>query len=450
MKIEQWPLDRIKPYPRNARKIPEAAVLKVAESIKQFGWQQPIVVDENGIILVGHVRRLAALHLKLEVAPVKIEDQLTETQKRAYRLADNRSHEEATWDKQMLAAELGDLQALDVAAFTAFDAEDLMGIKGVTAAAGEDELPEQGAPVTRPGDLWMLGGHRLICGSCTDAAIVSLVLGDIRPELLVTDPPYGVNLEMEWRDRAGHNSKGAAARSYMQKHVRQPGHSTTSISGDDQADWSAAFELVPALRVAYVWHATSKTLDVAAGLVRIGFDLKQQIIWLKTVAAMSRQAYHWKHEPCWFAVKVGQRVGFVGPKDQTTVWEAASPKQIMAGSTEEKWDHPTQKPVVLMERPIANHRGDVYEPFGGSGTTIVAAEKQNRRCASTEIEPRFCDIIVRRWQKFTGKEATLDSYLVHKADGSAERQPGSRATFEHVMQGRQLEGQDAIAEETLA
>ena len=203
-----------------------------------------------------------------------------------------------------------------------------------------------------------------------------------------------------WRDVA-HAAIQRAPFSYMKIAMGGKG-----ISGDTIADWSPAFALVPSLNIAYVWHATSHLIDVAIGLQNIGFECRQQIIWHKTVAAMSRSAYHWRHEPCWYAVRKGKTADWCGTRDQSTVWDAASPKHIMSGSKEERFDHPTQKPVILMQRPIENHRGDVYEPFSGSGTTLMAAEITGRRCFAVEIEPRFVDVAIQRWQNFTGNTAT--------------------------------------------
>jgi DNA modification methylase len=265
---------------------------------------------------------------------------------------------------------------------------------------------------------------------------VTRVLSGGKPTLLITDPPYGVALDMEWRDRAGLNGCGPAESSYMKQRIE--GHTTTSISGDTIADWSPAFALVPSLGIAYVWHATSHMIEVAQGLQSIGFELRQQIIWEKTVAAISRQAYHWKHEPCWYAVRKGQTAKWIGTKDQTTIWEAASPKQISSGSKEQKFDHPTQKPIALMERPIKNHDGAVYEPFGGSGTTLMAAETLGRNCYSIEIEPRFVDVIVTRWQNFTGRTAILDGTQQTFEEAKLERR-----TVEDIAQESNTESNDA-------
>jgi DNA modification methylase len=334
------------------------------------------------------------------------------------RLMDNRSHEEAGWDFELLGPELIDLQRLGFGLeLTGFDEQELASAMlqksdGLTDPDECPPIPE--APVSRPGDLWLLGPHRLLCGSCVESADVARVLDGGKPTLLITDPPYGVELETKWRDRAGLGSEPVGPGDAIH---RTEGHTITSMAGDTIADWSPAFALVPSLAIAYVWHATSHMIEVAEGLQSIGFELRQQIIWEKTVAAISRQAYHWKHEPCWYAVRKGHTAKWIGTKDQTTIWEAASPKQISSGSKEEKFDHPTQKPIALMERPIKNHDGAVYEPFGGSGTTLMACETLGRNCYSIEIEPRFVDVIVTRFQNFTGRAAILD---------------GSQQTFEQV------------------
>lgn len=412
MTIETWPLDRIKPYAQNARRIPKAAVDSVAASLKEFGWRQPIVVDRDGVIVVGHVRRLGALQNGWTEAPVHMASNLTPEQTRAYRLMDNRSHEEAGWDKSLLSLELADLSKLNfdltLSGFAEAELNRLLPRAerdDNTAALLEkaDELLRKWA--VERGQVWTIGKHRLMCGDCLDPPDVARAGGDYEPFLLVSDPPYGVSLDMEWRDEAGHNDEGPAARSYMKLAMNGQG-----ISGDTRADWSAAFELIPSLDVAYVWYASAHTVAVLTGLERIGFEVRQQIIWAKNVAAMSRSAYHWKHEPCAYAVRKGKSARWVGGREQYTVWEAASPKQIFGHSKEEKLPHPTQKPIALMRIPIANHgrNGDVvYDPFGGSGTTMAAAELENRICCCIEIEPRYCAVILERMAAM-GLESKLE------------------------------------------
>lgn len=410
---ELWPIDRPKDYQKNARKWSAQAIEKVASSIDEYGWRQPVVVDANDVIVIGHLRRAAGKFLGLTEVPVHVARDLTPAQIRGLRLADNRTNQEASWDEDVLALEIAELGGLDFdLSLTGFDVHELDSLLrdplDEERADVAPPLPE--VAVTRLGDLWLLGPHRVLCGDATSKNAVARVLGEHKPLLMVTDPPYGIQLDSEWRDRAGINKRGPAQPSYMKK--RTEGHTETTISGDTIADWSKAFELVPTIEVTYLWHATSHMIEVAKGLERIGFVLRQQIIWLKTVAAMSRSAYHWKHEPCWYAVRKGSTAHWVGTKDQTTVWDAASPKMIMGGSHEEKFDHPTQKPVELMRRPILNHtkRGAVvYDGFLGSGTTLMAAELSERICCGLELDPKYCDVIVERWQQFTGKTARLDA-----------------------------------------
>jgi DNA modification methylase len=225
---------------------------------------------------------------------------------------------------------------------------------------------------------------------------------------MVTDPPYGISLDSEWRDRAGLNRFGPAEASYM-KH-RTEGHTNTSISSDTRADWSDAFALVPSLKVAYVWHASLFIREVLDGLLRIGFLYPQQIIWNKGRVVLTRTHYWYQHEPCFYVRK--KNAPWFGEAGKcSTIWDVESPKFIMGSSDEEKFDHPTQKPVELMRRPILNHtkRGElVYEPFLGSGTTLAAAELTKRVCCGIELDPKYVDITVLRWQGLSGKDAKLD------------------------------------------
>ena len=282
-------------------------------------------------------------------------------------------------------------------------------------ASLEEEAPSEevplppAVPTSRTGDLWLCGPHhRVLCGDSTDAGDVARLLGDSEPSLMVTDPPYGIELDSEWRDRAGLNGCGAAEPSYL-KH-RTEGHQNTTISSDTRADWSEAFELVPSIQVAYVWHASIFTREVLDGLLRIGFLYPQQIIWNKGRIVLTRTHYWYQHEPCWY-VRRKNSPWYGKAGENSTIWDSASPKFIMGGSDEEKYDHPTQKPLALMTKPILNHtrRGElVYEPFLGSGTTLAAAETTARVCYGIELDPKFTDLVIQRWQGMTGKKATLD------------------------------------------
>ena len=316
------------------------------------------------------------------------------------------------WDDDLLAIELKETSEgfkLDLS-LTGFDMRQMTSYLRSGPQAGEDDVPEPGEPITKPGDLWGLDEHRLLCGDCTNAESVAAVLAGARPLLMITDPPYGIRLDSEWRDRAGLEWLRAAPEpSYMKK--RTAGHTETTISGDTISDWSHAFELVPSIESAYVFHASVYTREVLNGLERLGFLYPQQIIWNKGRTVLTRTHYWYQHEPCWYVRKKNARwFGTAG--DNSTIWDSPSPKFIMGGSDEEKIDHPTQKPVELMRRPLLNHtvKGDaVYDPFLGSGTTLIACETEGRRCYGLEIEPRYCDTIVARWEKITGKKAVRHS-----------------------------------------
>jgi len=408
--VQNWPLKRLIPYEKNPRKN-DSAVDRMCASIEEFGFKIPCLVRGNGEVVDGHLRLKAAHKLGIAEVPVILCDEWSPAQVRAFRLMVNRSVTWANWDDELLAQELRDIEesGLDIA-LTAFDSKEIDDL----LASLEEEAPSEDVPLppavpaSRTGDLWLCGPHRVLCGDSTDAADVARLLGDSEPFLMVTDPPYGIELDSEWRDRAGLNGCGAAEASYMK--TRTEGHHNTTISSDTRADWSEAFELVPSIQVAYVWHASLFTREVLNGLERIGFLYPQQIIWNKGRTVLTRSLYWFAHEPCWFVRKKNAPwYGKAG--ENSTIWDSPSPKFIMGGSDEEKYDHPTQKPLALMTKPILNHtrRGElVYEPFLGSGTTLAAAETTARVCYGIELDPKFTDLVIQRWQGMTGKKATLD------------------------------------------
>ncbi len=405
-------IDSITPYARNARKIPSQAIEKVAASIREFGWRQPIVIDGQGVIVCGHTRWLAAQKLGLRQVPVHTASNLTPAQIKAYRLMDNRSHQETAWDFDLLTTELVELRGLDLDLdLTGFDARE---IDSLLFGAEDDEradlapaLPEH--PVTIPGDLWICGPHRVLCGDATSAEDVARLVGGVQPFLMVTDPPYGVEYDPPWRERAGLGRQ------------RQVG----TVVNDHQADWSAAYKLFTG-DVAYVWHAGVHAVEVADSLAAAEFQIRSQIVWAKQHFALSRGNYHWQHEPCWFCVRKGHSSRWRGDRTQSTVWQVANLNSFGGNRDEIATGHGTQKPVELMRRPILNHteRGDrVYDPFLGSGTTLIAAEQTERACYGLEIDPRYVDVIVRRWQEFSGNRTML---------------AGTDQTFEQVRAARQV------------
>ena len=278
--IEIWPIDRLIEYPRNPRKN-DGAVDRMCGSIREFGFKIPVLARSDGEVVDGHLRLKAARKLGISEVPVILCDEWTPAQVKAFRLMVNRSATWADWDEELLALELQDIQEADFdLTLTGFDPGEIDGLLALDdeeKANATPPLPE--TAVSRAGDLWLLGPHRVLCGDATSAEVVARLLGERKPRLMVTDPPYGIELDSEWRDRAGLNGYGPAEPSYMKK--RTEGHTETSISGDTRADWSDAFALVPSLEVAYVWHASKFTREVLDGLLRIGFLHHQQIIWNK-------------------------------------------------------------------------------------------------------------------------------------------------------------------------
>ena len=336
-------------------------------------------------------------------------------------------------DEEKLKALLAEISVDDAGLLALLG--DLGGNEPKAGLTDPDEVPEPPAdPYVQPGELWRLGDHRLLCGDATSPADVARLLDGAAPTLLATDPPYGVQLDQTWRDGVyngprkrvkGWGVVAGAEKPYMMREVpdtepdaeeaspakrghHTAGHRNTSISMDTRADWSEAFALVPSLQVGYVWYASIHTLEVLSGLQTIGFELASQIIWDKGLFSVGRSWYHWVHEPCVVVRRPGVPNLFIGERDQSTIWRAPSPKRIGGGSKETKEDHPTQKPVLLSEIPIRNHlrAGEaVYEPFSGSGTTLLAAETLGRRCFAMEIDPKYVQVAIERWQAFTGKTA---------------------------------------------
>jgi DNA modification methylase len=394
--VELVPIERLLPYAGNARIHDADQIARIAASIARFGWTVPALVDERGVLVAGHGRLLAARHLGLKEVPVIRLDHLTDAEARAYRIADNRLTEIAGWDEEALAAELARLgeDGFDLS-LTGFGEEEigrlLDGLDDGVGDAGEDQVSEPPAdPVTRPGDLWLLGPHRLLCGDATVATDVEQLLDKTVPHLMVTDPPYGVDYDPGWRNKVG---VSATAR-------------TGKVKNDDRADWREAWSLFPG-DVAYVWHAGVHACTVAESLEVCRFRIRSQIVWAKPRFVLGRGDYHWQHEPCWYAVREGATGRWQGARDQSTVWSIGNDN-----AEDEATVHGTQKPVECMRRPILNNsaRGDaIYEPFCGSGTTLIAAEKTERVCLGIEIDPRYCDVIVGRWQKLTGCKAVLES-----------------------------------------
>ena len=398
LRVERLPVASLVPYAANARQHPPEQVAQLAASIGEFGFTVPVLVDDAGVLIAGHGRILAARALGLVEVPAIRLSHLTEAQARAYRLADNQLALTSTWDESLLAAELRALRTDE------FDLG-LIGFDGATldrllseaepdapaAPAGDPDVPAPeppAEPVTRPGDLWLLGPHRLLCGDSTRASDVARLLGGARPHLMVTDPPYGVNYDPEWRNEAGVSATMRTGR----------------VANDDRADWREAWALFPG-DVAYVWHAGVHARTVIESLEAAGFAVRSQIVWAKPRFVLGRGDYHWQHEPCLYAVRKGATGHWQGARDQATLWPIGT-----GGDEDAATVHGTQKPVECMRRPILNNSAPgeaAYEPFCGSGSTIIAAETTGRVCYAMDIDSRYVDVAVRRWQVFTDRAAVL-------------------------------------------
>ena len=404
MKIENIAIESLIPYARNSRTHSEEQVAQVAASIKEFGFTNPVLIDEQGGIIAGHGRTMAARKLGLAEVPCIRMSHLTEAQKRAYVIADNKLALNAGWDEKMLALEFKDLQDmgfdLELTGFGLGDIDELLAELDATPEGNteEDETPAvQAELVSKLGDVWSLGKHRIMCGDSTNGEQVKMLLGGGMPHLMVTDPPYGVEYDADWRNNARRADGTPIA-----------GRAVGKVLNDDRADWREAWALFPG-EVAYVWHADAFSHTVADSLVSCNFRLYALIVWGKNQMAIGRGHYHHKHEPCWYAVKKGGTGHWQGDRKQTTLWSIDKPTKSETG-------HSTQKPIECMRTPIENNSkaGDsVYEPFSGSGTTIIAAEQTGRICYAMELSPAYDDVAVRRWQQYTGKSA------VHAVTGQA-------------------------------
>lgn len=392
-------LDSLKPNPANPNKHPDAQITLLAKIIKAQGWRNPIVVsNRSGLITKGHARLSAAKLLGLDVAPVDRQDYADEKTEWADMIADNRIAELAEPDRSMLADLMEQIDDgsfdMDLTGFDSAALEELMTaappLSDVDAEPQIDkaeELREKWG--VKRGQIWELGDHRIMCGDSTEKRDVDALLAQERPFLMVTDPPWGVNYDANWRnevDRANGKPYGARA--------------VGKVTNDDRADWREAWQNFTG-GVAYIWHAGNKASTVSDSLTAVGFTIRSQIIWAKNNIVISRGHYHPKHEACWYAVRDGSTGRWKGDHSQTTLWEIDKPMKSETG-------HSTQKPTECMARAIRNHKAvEVYDPFVGSGTTIIACEQLGRKCRAMEIDPGYVAVSIQRWADATGKTPKL-------------------------------------------
>lgn len=387
----------VRPDPANYNRHSEAQVAQIAASIVAFGFDQPILARRNGLIIAGHGRWQAAKQLGMTQVPVVYTD-LDGIDATRRMIGDNRLAALAEPHAETLAELLRQLQAEDALGGTGYDDVAVEALLKEVAGAmppADDPGPQvdraaelQAKWGTALGQAWTLGEHRLVCGDCTDPAVVAAVLAGATPKICVTDPPYGVEYDPAWRQEAAEHGHLAYA----------PGR-IGEVLNDARVDWTDAWRLVPG-DVMYCWHADRHASKVQGNLEDAGFEVRCQIIWSKSNFPISRGHYHWRHEPCWYAVRKGATAGWIGDRKQTTVWEINLDRNVEGG-------HGTQKPLECMERPIINHEGDVYEPFCGSGTTLIAAERQRRRCYAVELSPAYVAVTLQRWADMTGQMPRL-------------------------------------------
>ena len=384
LKIEYMALDKLKPYEKNARKHQEADLSTIKASISEFGMSDPIGVWGKGNIIVeGHGRYLACKELGIDKVPVIHLDHLTDEQRRAYALAHNKTAEMSEWDFDLLGDELADILDIDMSDFGFDLSED----EDEETEIIEDEVPEEVEPIAKQGDIWQLGRHRLMCGDSTSIDDVEKLMNGNKADMLLTDPPYNVDYEGKTKDKLKIKNDSMDNDSFRQ-FLRD-----AFTSADTVMKQGAVF---------YIWHADSEGYNFRGACFDIGWKVRQCIIWNKNCMVMGRQDYQWKHEPCLYGWKDGASHLWASDRKQTTVIDMAKPVKSDL--------HPTMKPVALFDYQIKNNTkcGDiVLDLFGGSGTTIMACEQNNRIAYSMEFDPHYVDVIIARWEKFTGQKAVL-------------------------------------------
>ena len=407
-RIEQWPLERLKPYARNAKTHGADQVAKIAASMAKFGWTNPVLVGSDGEVIAGHGRILAAAELGLTEAPVIVLDHLTEEERQAYRLADNKLTELGAWDEALLAAELQALAADDFdLSLTGFSDAELDQLLALDVGGGETTegpsvppvvVPEPPRnPASRTGDLWILGDHRLLCGDSTSAADVRRLMNGERAALFATDPPYLVDY-----DGSNHPTRN------------KDWSPSYGVTWDDSSQGAELYDGFIAAAVAeaiaedaawYCWHASRRQAMLEACWEKAGAFVHQQIIWVKDRGVLTRSHYLWKHEPCFMGWVRPHRPPKVADETLASTWV------IPSLNGDERPDHPTPKPLDCFAIPMRQHvaRGGLcYEPFSGSGSQIMAGEATGRRVFAMEISPAYVDVAVERWQTETGRDAILD------------------------------------------
>lgn len=409
-KIEHWPIEKLIPYARNSRTHSPEQIDQIVASIKEWGWTTPILVDEQGGIIAGHGRTLAAQRLRMPQVPVMVARGWSEAKKRAYVIADNRIALNAGWDNEMLALEFKDLmeQGFDVelTGFSQDEIDALMPEQLEEGLTDPDDAPEAPAnPVTVQGDVWVMGNHRLLCGDSTSIADLERLCAGQMVDMWLTDPPYNVAYEGGTKEKLT---------------IKNDSMGDTQFREFLRDAYTAANAVMKAGAVFYIWHADSEGYNFRGAAKDAGWTVRQCLIWKKSSLVLGRQDYQWQHEPCLYGWKEGASHLWASDRKQTTILEFDKPAR--------NGEHPTMKPVALFEYQLLNNTkgGDiVLDSFGGSGTTLIAAEKNGRVARLMELDPKYCDVIVTRWQAFTGKHAHLESDGRSFTEVMGERSPNS-------------------------
>lgn len=391
--VDHFPSIKLHPselhgYERNSRTHSAEQIEQICNSIKEWGFTNPIIIDESNMVIAGHGRLEAALQLKLDSVPCVQVSGWSDAQKRAYVLADNKLALNAGWDNNLL---LEELHAIDEMGFNielaGFDLDDLM--DDVLGGEDEDVVPEPPAtPVTVEGDVWLLGDHRLMCGDGTDKSSLQILMNSGSADLLVTDPPYNVGYTGKTKDSLT-----------IKNDSMEDGDFRAFLT----AAYSAADSVMREGASFYVWHADSEGFNFRAAAVDVGWKIRQCLVWVKNTMVLGRQDYQWKHEPCLYGWKDGASHYWGGDRKQTTVLDFDKPAR--------NGEHPTMKPLELISYQIKNSskRGwSVLDMFGGSGSTLIAAENLDRKCFIMELDPKYCDVIINRWQKVSAQKAVLE------------------------------------------
>jgi DNA modification methylase len=395
-KIEVIGIEKLIPYAKNSRTHSDEQVAQIAASIKEFGFNNPVLIDKYDVIIAGHGRVMAARKCGLMEVPCIRLGHLTETQRKAYVIADNRLALNAGWDNELLTIELNELLADDFALdILGFNPDELKALldpvtptEGLTDEDAVPEVPEE--PKTKPGDIYRLGRHRLMCGDSTSIDAVEKLMDGYQADLLNTDPPYNVDYDNSSRPKPG-KALGKIQNDTMDNE---------SFYEFLRSAFTCAYTVLKDGSSAYVWHADRETINFKKAALDSGFEFAQTIIWKKPML-LSRTRYQWAHEPCLFFVKGSPY--FTDDRKKTTVWD-------FGGYDKSKNVHPTQKPVFIPEEAINNSSkqgSNVLDLFGGSGSTMIACEKLGRTNFTMELDPKYCDVIVKRWEDFTGQKAEL-------------------------------------------